>query len=115
MSKTIEIDDIEPAPWDRGQWSGEFFSVDGCLTSDFTRDDVVNVIAWGEDGDEWDGGSAGIVLLKDGRYAAWYETHGPTGDGFHEDAYGGDADILFAKTEAAAREALGGAARLLAC
>lgn len=57
--------------------------------------------------------SAGIVELVDGRYVAWESSWGPTGSGFHPDAYGGTADILFAATEEAARGALSEKAREL--
>jgi hypothetical protein len=116
MSKTIEIDDIEPAPWGRLDWTGKLVAVDDAPAHDFAREDVERVIAFGTTGDEWDGETAAIVLLKDGRYAAWEASWGPTGNGFVCDAYGGDSDILFAATEDAAREALTDRGReLLTC
>lgn len=101
------IDKISPAPWRRGQWHGSLVSVDGTRTEDFVRDDVARVVAWGTtDASDWDGETAGIVELHDGRFVAWEATWGPTGDGFSEDAYGGESDILFAATVEAARAAL---------
>lgn len=98
----IEIDDVSDAPWNRGKWTGSLISIDGCPSHDFSRDDVDHVIAWGETPDGWDGESAGIALLKDGRFIAWESSWGPTGTGFNEDAYGGTADIAFASTQEAA-------------
>lgn len=99
----IELDSCTEAPWDRYAWHGQLVSIDGCDASDFTREDVDMVIAYGDTGaDEWDGSAAGIALLKDGRFIAWESTWGPTGSGFSEDAYGGDADIAFASTLKAA-------------
>lgn len=46
--------------------------------------------------DDYDGTSAAVFQLKDGRFVAFETFHGPTGDGFHEDAYGGDATLFFA-------------------
>ena len=101
------IDDISPAPWSRGEWHGSLVSVDGTSTADFTREDVSRVVAWGTTGeDEWDGETAGVALLKDGRYIAWEASWGPTGNGFSEDAYGGESDIFFADEPRVAASAL---------
>lgn len=94
----IEIDSISDTPWTRHEWSGGLVSIDGCDAHDFTRDDVDRVIAYGDTGKGWDGRSAGIALLKDGRFIAWESTWDATGSGFCCDAYGGDADIGFART-----------------
>lgn len=102
-----DIDQIDPAPWSRHDWSGEFISVDGCNASDFTREDVDEVLAWCSGGDRWDGETCGLVRLNDGRFAAWEASYGPTGDGFNCDAYGGDADIVFGRTAAAALSGVG--------
>jgi hypothetical protein len=107
------IDDIDPAPWGRCGWTGGLVSLEGCPAHDFTRDDVAEVIAWGSTGDEWDGDTAGIMRLHDGRFVAWEATFGPTGNGFICDAYGGDTDIMFAATEEIARRYLGERAREL--
>lgn len=99
----IALTDIDPAPWNRYNWTGEFVSVDGCDASDFTESDVAEVIAWATtDGDGWDGETAGVVRLNDGRYVAWEAFWGPTGNGFARDAYGGTSDLVFAATAAAA-------------
>lgn len=100
----MDIDSISDAPWTRGNWDGELLSIDGCRTDDFVREDVERLIAYGETPDDWDGASAGIALLRDGRYIAWESSWGPTGCGFSCDAYGGDADIAFAHTVEAALE-----------
>lgn len=107
------VDDINPAPWDRYNWGGSLISLEGCPAHDFTRDDVAEVVAWNACGDRWDGETAGIVKLTDGRYVAWEADYGPTGDGFSADAYGGDADIMFAATEDVARRYLSERAREL--
>ena len=91
--------ELRLAPWNRGQWHGQLVSVDGCPAHDFTRDDVSEVIIASEIGaDDYDGSIVAIVKLNDGRYVGWEASWGPTGDGFSADAYGGDADILFASS-----------------
>lgn len=98
-----EIEGISPAPWGRYDWTGNLISADDCPATDFERDDVERVIWWATtDATDWDGETAGVVLLKDGRYAAWEANWGPTGNGFCCDAYGGTADIIFARTQEAA-------------
>lgn len=109
----IDKDAVDPAPWARGEWTGELVSIDGCDNADFTYDDVEEVIAYATTPDEWDGENAGIARLKDGRFIAWECAWGPTGNGFSADAYGGTADIAFAKTEEAARGALSERATML--
>ncbi len=112
----INIDDISEAPWTRYStgWSGSLISVDGCDASDFKRDDVARVIVYGWTSDDrWDGRCAGIAQLHDGRYIGWESSWGPTGSGFHEDAYGGDADILFGRTREAVEARISEAAREL--
>ena len=49
-------------------------------------------------GEHWDGEVAAILLLNDGRYVSYETFYGPTGDGFYEDAYGGDADLVFSSS-----------------
>lgn len=98
----IDIDSISDAPWKRYNWSGSFISVDDCPTNDLTRDDVAVVLAYGESERDWDGYSAGIALLYDGRVIGWESSYGPTGSGFCCDAYGGDADIICSWTIAGA-------------
>ena len=80
-------------------WHGQMQAIDGASSADFTWQDVAEVIAAAPRTDtrhSWDGDAVGVVLLKDGRFASWETSWGPTGDGFSEDAYGGDADIFFA-------------------
>lgn len=109
-----DIDDVRVAPWFRGEWHGELVSVDETPAHDFTREDVESLIAWGSTDDrQWDGETAGIALLKDGRYIAWEASWGPTGDGFSADAYGGESDILFAASADVAASALSEQAREL--
>lgn len=108
------IDKISPAPWRRGQWHGSLVSVDGTRTEDFVRDDVARVVAWGTtDASDWDGETAGVALLKDGRYISWEASWGPTGNGSSEDAYGGESDIFFADEPRVAASALSEKAREL--
>lgn len=84
---------------DYKSWHGHVVSVDGTPTGPFAEADLDKIIfAGATDEGAWDGECAAVVLLKDGRYVAWETTWGPTGDGFSEDAYGGDADVYFAST-----------------
>lgn len=86
-------------PWGKrpgGPWSnGEFVSLRGTETGPVEKEDVDEVVFYGESGDHWDGKEAAVMRLKDGRYVAYETFWGPTGDGFHEDAYGGDANLYF--------------------
>jgi len=78
---------------------GTLHSLDGASTDVFRTEDVVEVLYHGEQGDRWDGNEAAVVRLADGRLAAWETWWGPTGTGFCDDAYGGDADVWFAAAE----------------
>jgi hypothetical protein len=49
---------------------------------------------YADDPYEWS--VAAVVRLIDGRYMSWETFQGATGNGFSEDAYGGEADIHFA-------------------
>lgn len=110
----IAVDEINEAPWHRHSWSGELTTTDDTATNDFTVEDVARVIAHGTTAkDDWDGKCAGIVRLKDGRYVSWESWWGPTGSGFCNDAYGGDADIVFSRTIKAATLAISESAREL--
>lgn len=109
----IDIESVHPAPWRRHGWTGSLISFDGCDTSDFTEKDVSEVLQFVSTEGHWDGSTAGIAKLKDGRFIGWEATYGPTGNGFSRDAYGGTADIYFGKTEAAVLEAIGESARTL--
>ncbi len=90
-------------------WHGRLRSVDGTAVDDFDWEDVAEMLAHyatsdPDGGKVWDGDALGLIRLKDGRFVTWETTWGPTGDGFHEDAYGGEADVIFASTfEAALR------------
>lgn len=81
-------------------WDENCLSVDGTDTTLFPQDDSqLEIVIWSWDsGDQWDGECAAICQLKDGRFVAWETSYGPTGDGFCEDAYGGDAVLHFAGT-----------------
>lgn len=80
-------------------WHGSVETADGTNTSIFTENDLDKVLASGETSpNDWDGECAAIVRLKDGRYVSWETSWGPTGDGFCEDAYGGDATLHFSST-----------------
>lgn len=82
----------------RGDWYGKIQSFDEALETDFTGDALEELLFAGDSGGGWDGDVSGIAKLKDGRYVAWETTWGPTGDGFNQDAYGGDATIFVAMT-----------------
>jgi len=94
----MSVDDIRlTAAGERsGGNNGGFFSVDGASTAPFKTDDIETVVAYDDRGDYWDGLVVAIVRLKDGRYVGWDTFWGPTGNGFCEDAYGGDAEVHFA-------------------
>lgn len=82
-------------PFSRGDWHGRLVSLDGTPADDFAEDALDELIAAGESPPGWDGDCAGVARLKDGRVVGWETNWGPTGDGFSEDAYGGDAAIYF--------------------
>ena len=86
-------------PFNTYSWHGGFHGWEGCDDSPFTEDDVAEVIAVGESGDEWDGSCAALMRLHDGRFACYSTFYGPTGDGFCDDAYGGDAEVWLARTQ----------------
>lgn len=80
-------------------WHGHVISDDGTSTHPFTEADLDKVVfAGATDESDWEGNCAAVILLKDGRYVTWETTWGPTGNGFSEDAYGGDADVHFSST-----------------
>jgi hypothetical protein len=82
-----------------GTWHGKRVSLDGVSVGDFMPSDIAEVIFQGqepEDGDDWDGKCVAVIKLKDGRLVAWETWWGPTGNGFMEDAYGGEEDLYFA-------------------
>lgn len=75
-------------------WHGRILGWNGESAEPFTAADVVEIIRSADDGAKWDGECAAVFRLQDGRYAAYESWWGPTGDGFHEDAYGGDSNIV---------------------
>lgn len=108
----MDASEISPAPWHRSGWTGEMISCDGTAVTDFERGDIRRVVEYGStEPDAWDGDTAGIIELRDGRFVAWEAWWGPTGDGFCLDAYGGTSDLLFAATPEAARMHLSEKAR----
>lgn len=89
------FEDLYLDPTNRDNWHGRLISLDGTSAEDFTEQDVVEVVAHGDSGDVWDGEVAAVLRLTDGRYVSYETFYGPTGHGFSEDAYGGDADLNF--------------------
>lgn len=84
-------------PWNTHATHGGIRSLDGAPTSPFTRADVDRIVAYGSTAEhDWDGHTACVALLTDGRYLSWDSWWGPTGSGFHEDAYGGDQEVMVA-------------------
>lgn len=75
------------------QWHGRWIVHGGVSDADFTAGDVAEVIASATTPDAWDGFSAAVLRLTDGRFVSFESFYGPTGSGFCDDAYGGDADI----------------------
>lgn len=102
----MKLSHAEEPPWGQrpgrtdpdgyGGWTdGEIKAHNGVSDAMPMEDDVVEIIHDGEYGDRWDGVTYAAVKLKDGRYMAWESFYGPTGSGFSEDAYGGDAVVHF--------------------
>lgn len=86
-------------PLGRSSWHGRLLSVDGTSAADFADDDVAEVLCAGETNPrDWDGDCAAVFRLADGRFVAYETNWGPTGSGFCEDAYGGNADLFFGAT-----------------
>jgi hypothetical protein len=85
-------------PWTRGTWNGQFLSLDDTPAGDFKPEEIWRVLAVNNSGGDWDGFGAAVIQLKDGRWVAWESSWGPTGSGFSEDAYGGDANVYFSST-----------------
>lgn len=97
------ISDKFSVPWGRSTWHGQLVSTDGTPTVDFSAGDVHLVVSIGPaERSDWEGYDVGVALLKDGRFVSRESSRGPTGSGFSEDAYGGDADIAFSSTYDAA-------------
>jgi len=86
-------------PWQRGAWHGQFLSLEeNVIAGEFKPEDIWRVFAVGNSGDQWTGIGAAVVQLYDGRWVAWESSWGPTGSGFSDDAYGGDANVYFASS-----------------
>lgn len=98
------IEDIgHDAPWNSYGWEGTVESIDGTpITLTISKYDVADVIAHGETSPGWDGESATVILLKDGRFASWESWWDATGSGFCCDAYGGNAVVWFSSSVTAA-------------
>lgn len=80
------------------EWFGEFISLDGTPAGTITETDLAEVLHHGStDPYDWDGTEAAVLQLKDGRLVAYETNWGPTGNGFYCDAYGGDANLYFAR------------------
>lgn len=67
------IEDIKLQPWKEARhgWRGELISADGASVEDFSESDVAEVLQYAETADAWDGETAGVIRLKDGRFVAW--------------------------------------------
>lgn len=85
-------------PFQRREWRGQIISVDGTLATEFSSDDLEEIIIAKHSGPGWDGKSAGIVRLKDGRFVGWDSWWDCTGSGFGADAYGGTENIFVGAT-----------------
>lgn len=106
------IESMSDSPFHRRNWTGKIVSADGASTQDFAIDDVARIAHLGET-DGWNGTSAGVVELADGRFVSWESLFEPSGAGFYCDFYGGDADVFVARTEAAALSMISEQAREL--
>lgn len=84
------------SPFCRIGWHGRVVAARGVDDTLPAEDDDATIWAYVKDGDRWDGYVVGVAQLSDGRWMAWETFYGPTGSGFIEDAYGGDADIYLA-------------------
>jgi hypothetical protein len=97
----MEFEHVEEPPWgekpgDDSGWSdGQIIAHNGVSDAMPDKEDVAEILIDMEYGDRWDGVTAAVVKLKDGRYMAWESFYGPTGSGFSNDAYGGDAVVHF--------------------
>lgn len=96
QQQQLQASEIDEAPWNAYTWDGTTHSIGGVSETIPKLEDVDAVIYHGRTPEDWDGMEAAVVRLKDGRLAAWESVWGPTGSGFCEDAYGGDAEVWFA-------------------
>lgn len=95
-----QLDEIAVTPWTTsGKWSdswhGNFKRIGNVKVGPFMPGDVQKVLYAADSGDD-DGMSVAVLSLRDDRLVAWESWWGPTGNGFFEDAYGGDTEIWFA-------------------
>ena len=86
---------LQDAPF--GDIAGERISLDGTPISSIEESDIAEILYHGDTGDDWDGTEAAVLRLKDGRLVGYQTWWGPTGSGFCEDAYGGDAKLYYAR------------------
>ena len=96
--KNHNVAELNSSPFSRHSWNGKIWALDDTPINDFTLEDFDFCPFIYSTPDDWDGTCAAIFRLKDGRWVAFETTWGPTGHGFSEDAYGGDANIFVAKT-----------------
>lgn len=96
----MKLDDLpQPNPWDSSTWHGHVVMLDHFEQELAGRDalppleDVEKLIAAGDSDTQWDGQAAAVVQLKDGAFLGWSTWYQPTGDGFNEDAYGGNQSV----------------------
>ena len=102
MSGERTTSELRDPPWSHcaNAWDGGYHSIDGTEVGPFAESDVARVLYLGNEGaDDWDGLEACVDELSDGRMVAWETWWGPTGSGFCEDAYGGDAEVWFSRSE----------------
>lgn len=117
----MTADDLRLMPWSEspgadeygGGWSGGgFVSLDRTEVGPVSKSDVAEIIHYYQSPDNWDGNEIAVMQLKDGRFVAYETWWGPTGNGFSEDAYGGDSNLYFASSlDTILRLALGDEAR----
>lgn len=70
-------------------------------SADLPPDGPAEILYQGVRDEGWDGFTACVVRLDESRFAAWESWWGPTGSGFHPDAYGGDV-IVYVGSDLAA-------------
>ena len=107
-------DMVSVNPFSRYDWSGEVVSLDETDADPVPEDSLYKLLVAGETPERWDGEVSGIALINDGRWIAWSTFYGPTGHGFCNDAYGGNATIFVASSPETLRQmALGAEGRML--
>jgi len=91
-----EHDGTRSAGWTSGQCRHVMDFLTPVPLPDITE--VMSVREYAATKDDWDGVSVAVLKLTRGRWMTWESWWGPTGDGFSEDAYGGDADVWISDT-----------------